>query len=210
MARRTPGRQRWIRRWFVGECLEQRYCLSSVLFESHDIACCSTGEVHTADLDGDGDVDILATSGGVVWYENTDGDGSFSTGTDITSSADGAKSVYAADLDGDGDIDVLSGSYNDDRVVWYENLDRRVTELKSDDIFNFFMNAFALAIEPHTAYLSPRGSDNFEISMKLSLEGIGALLGRESEYTSIARVVPGGPAALPDDLDVSRIVTAAA
>lgn len=76
----------------------------------------------------------------------------------------------------------------------YENLDRRVTELESDDIFNFFMNAFALAIEPHTAYLSPRGSDNFEISMKLSLEGIGALLGRESEYTSIARVVPGGPA----------------
>ena len=76
----------------------------------------------------------------------------------------------------------------------YRNLDRRVSELNSDDIFNFFMNAFALAIEPHTAYLSPRGSDNFEISMKLSLEGIGALLGRESEYTRIARVVPGGPA----------------
>ncbi len=76
----------------------------------------------------------------------------------------------------------------------YVNLDRRVTELNSDDIFNFFMNAFAQAIEPHTAYLSPRGSDNFEISMKLSLEGIGALLGRESEYTRIARVVPGGPA----------------
>ena len=76
----------------------------------------------------------------------------------------------------------------------YKNLDRRVAELKSDDVFNFFMNAFALAIEPHTSYLSPRGSENFEISMKLSLEGIGALLGRESEYTSIARVVPGGPA----------------
>lgn len=76
----------------------------------------------------------------------------------------------------------------------YKNQDRRVAELKSDDVFNFFMNAFALAIEPHTSYLSPRGSENFEISMKLSLEGIGALLGRESEYTSIARVVPGGPA----------------
>ena len=76
----------------------------------------------------------------------------------------------------------------------YANLERRVTELKSEDVFNFFMNAFALAIEPHTAYLSPRGSENFEISMKLSLEGIGALLGRQTEYTSIARVVPGGPA----------------
>jgi carboxyl-terminal processing protease len=76
----------------------------------------------------------------------------------------------------------------------YENLQRRIVELNSDDIFQFFMNAFAHAIEPHTAYMSPRGSENFEISMRLSLEGIGALLGRETEYTSIQRVVPGGPA----------------
>ena len=76
----------------------------------------------------------------------------------------------------------------------YKNLQRRVTELKADDVFSFFMNAFAQAIEPHTAYLSPRGSENFEISMRLSLEGIGALLGRQTEYTSIARIVPGGPA----------------
>jgi carboxyl-terminal processing protease len=79
----------------------------------------------------------------------------------------------------------------DDR---YENLDRRISELNSDDIFQFFMNAFAQSIEPHTAYMSPRSSENFEISMRLSLEGIGALLGRENEYTSIASVVPGGPA----------------
>jgi carboxyl-terminal processing protease len=76
----------------------------------------------------------------------------------------------------------------------YTNLDRRITELNSEDIFQLFMNAFAQAIEPHTAYLSPRSSENFEISMKLSLEGIGALLGRENEYTSIASVVAGGPA----------------
>lgn len=79
----------------------------------------------------------------------------------------------------------------DDR---YENLDRRISELNSDDVFQFFMNAFAHSIEPHTAYMSPRSSENFEISMRLSLEGIGALLGRENEYTSIASVVPGGPA----------------
>lgn len=76
----------------------------------------------------------------------------------------------------------------------YENLDRRISELKAEDIFQLFMNAFATSIEPHTAYLSPRSSENFEISMKLSLEGIGALLGRETEYTSIASVVAGGPA----------------
>ena len=91
-----------------------------------------------------------------------------------------------ADKDDEAIVETL-----DDR---YENLDRRISELNSDDIFQFFMNAFAQSIEPHTAYMSPRSSENFEISMRLSLEGIGALLGRENEYTSIASVVPGGPA----------------
>jgi carboxyl-terminal processing protease len=76
----------------------------------------------------------------------------------------------------------------------YDNLERRINELNNEDVFQFFMNAFAQSIEPHTAYLSPRNSENFEISMKLSLEGIGALLGRENEYTLISRIVPGGPA----------------
>jgi carboxyl-terminal processing protease len=90
----------------------------------------------------------------------------------------------------------------------YENLDRRISELKSEDIFQLFMNAFAQAIEPHTAYLSPRSSENFEISMRLSLEGIGALLGRETEYTSIARVVTGGPADKDGRLKAGDRVTA--
>ena len=76
----------------------------------------------------------------------------------------------------------------------YDNLERRINELNTEDVFQFFMNAFAQSIEPHTSYLSARTSENFEISMKLSLEGIGALLGRENEYTLISRVVPGGPA----------------
>ena len=90
----------------------------------------------------------------------------------------------------------------------YENLLRRIDELNSEDIFQFFMNAFAQAIEPHTAYLSPRSSENFEISMKLSLEGIGALLGRQTEYTSIARVVPGGPADMDGRLKAGDRVVA--
>jgi len=90
----------------------------------------------------------------------------------------------------------------------YENLNRRISELNADDIFQFFMNAYAQSIEPHTAYMSPRSSENFEISMKLSLEGIGALLGRESEYTSIARVVVGGPADKDGRLKAGDRVTA--
>ena len=90
----------------------------------------------------------------------------------------------------------------------YKNLDRRISELNSDDVFQFFMNAFAQSIEPHTAYMSPRSSENFEISMRLSLEGIGALLGRENEYTSIASIVPGGPADKDGRLKAGDRVTA--
>lgn len=92
-------------------------------------------------------------------------------------------------------------------VERYDNLDRRITELNGEDVFQFFMNAFAQSIEPHTAYLSPRNSENFEISMSLSLEGIGALLGRESEYTTISRVVPGGPASKDGRLKAGDRVT---
>ncbi|MEE8495962.1 MAG: carboxy terminal-processing peptidase, partial [Xanthomonadales bacterium] len=90
----------------------------------------------------------------------------------------------------------------------YDNLERRISELNEEDVFQYFMNAFAQSIEPHTAYLSPRTSANFEISMKLSLEGIGALLGRESEYTTISRVVAGGPAAQDGRLQAGDRITA--
>ncbi|MDZ4731903.1 MAG: carboxy terminal-processing peptidase [Xanthomonadales bacterium] len=90
----------------------------------------------------------------------------------------------------------------------YDSMERRINELKADDVFQFFMNAFAQSIEPHTSYLSPRTSENFEISMKLSLEGIGALLSRLSEYTTIASVVPGGPADQDGRLKAGDRVTA--
>jgi carboxyl-terminal processing protease len=106
-------------------------------------------------------------------------------------------------LAGKEDADIIETL--DDR---YHNLDRRITELDSDDIFQFFMNAYAQSIEPHTAYMSPRSSENFEISMRLSLEGIGALLGRENEYTNIARVVTGGPADKDGRLKAGHRVTA--
>jgi carboxyl-terminal processing protease len=90
----------------------------------------------------------------------------------------------------------------------YDNLERRIKELNTEDVFQFFMNAFAQSIEPHTAYLSARTSENFEISMKLSLEGIGALLGRENEYTLISSVVPGGPADKDGRLQAGDRITA--
>ena len=81
----------------------------------------------------------------------------------------------------------------DDR---YANLGRRIAEFNSEDVFQFFMNAYTRSIEPHSAYMSPRSVDNFEISMRLSLDGIGAMLQRETEYTTVMEIVPGGPADL--------------
>lgn len=76
----------------------------------------------------------------------------------------------------------------------YEGLGTRMGQLDSEDVFQLFMNAYGGAIEPHTAYLSPRTSENFQIAMSLSLEGIGAVLQQDKEYTEIRRIVTGGPA----------------
>ena len=89
----------------------------------------------------------------------------------------------------------------------YDNIQKRVTDLNADDVFQFFMNAYASAIEPHSSYMSPRLAENFEISMKLSLDGIGALLSSQNEYVEVAEVVPGGPADLDGQLQAGdRIV----
>ncbi len=84
----------------------------------------------------------------------------------------------------------------------YAGFGDRVSQINSEDVFQTFMNAYATSIEPHTNYLGPRASENFDISMKLSLEGIGAVLQREDEYTAIREIVPGGPASLSGKLKV--------
>jgi hypothetical protein len=91
-----------------------------------DIATSAGGAtgVHVADMDGDGDLDIVSASSNddtIAWYEN-DGEANPTwAAADIATSADGAKRVYVADMDGDGDLDIVSASYNDDTIAWYEN-----------------------------------------------------------------------------------------
>ena len=77
----------------------------------------------------------------------------------------------------------------------YTNIARRVKQMNAVDVFRTFVNAFTLSIEPHTSYMSPRSSENFDIGMRLSLQGIGAVLRSENEHTQIMKTVPGGPAA---------------
>lgn len=76
----------------------------------------------------------------------------------------------------------------------YANLQRRIDQYKSEDVFQDFMNALSETFDPHTSYFSPISSENFGIDMSLSLEGIGAQLTTEDEYTKVVRIIPGGPA----------------
>jgi len=76
----------------------------------------------------------------------------------------------------------------------YEGILRRTGQLNSEDVFQMFINAYTTSIDPHTAYFSPRTSENFKIRMSLSLEGIGAVLQTENEHTLVREIVTGGPA----------------
>ena len=84
----------------------------------------AVGSVDTADVDGDGDLDVLSASAAsdeIAWHENVLGTGASWAERVIATGADGACSVFAADLDGDGDPDVLSASAHDDEIAWHEN-----------------------------------------------------------------------------------------
>ncbi|TVS16242.1 MAG: tail-specific protease [Gammaproteobacteria bacterium] len=76
----------------------------------------------------------------------------------------------------------------------YSNRLSRSAQTNSEDAFQLYMNAVATSFDPHTQYFSPRTSENFNINMSLSLEGIGAVLRSEDEFTTVVRLVPAGPA----------------
>ncbi|MDQ1830366.1 carboxy terminal-processing peptidase [Massilia scottii] len=89
----------------------------------------------------------------------------------------------------------------------YENYVGRMGKVDSEDVFMTFMNAYATSIEPHTNYLGPRSADNFAIAMRLSLDGIGAVLQQREDYTVIREIVVGSPAGMSGKLKVGdRIV----
>ena len=85
---------------------------------------------------------------------------------------------------------------------------RQAQQTKSEDAFGLYVNAFTSVYDPHTRYFSPRTSQNFNINMSLSLQGIGAVLRSDEDYTSVVRLVPAGPAAKTGKIKPSdRIVS---
>ncbi|MGL5365261.1 MAG: carboxy terminal-processing peptidase, partial [Plesiomonas shigelloides] len=84
---------------------------------------------------------------------------------------------------------------------------RRLAQTNSEDVFSLFMNAFSREIDPHTSYLSPRNAEQFNNEMNLSLEGIGAVLQADDDYTVIRSLVAGGPASSSKNIAVGdRII----
>ncbi len=79
-------------------------------------------------------------------------------------------------------------------VKRYTNQLKRVEQTNSEDVFQAYVNNITQLYDPHTAYFSPRNSENFKINMSLSLQGIGAVLQSEDEFTKIVRLIPSGPA----------------
>ncbi|MCE9683323.1 carboxy terminal-processing peptidase [Halomonas alkalisoli] len=76
----------------------------------------------------------------------------------------------------------------------YEGQLSRLRQTNGEDVFGLFMAAVTSSIDPHTEYLSPRQGESFDIQMRLSLEGIGAMLQSDGEYVKVSSLVPGGPA----------------
>ncbi|MBT5122039.1 MAG: hypothetical protein HOM38_04860, partial [Euryarchaeota archaeon] len=95
-------------------------------YTASDIATSAEGaySVYAADMDDDGDLDIVSASGiddTIAWYENDGAANPSWTATDIATTADNARSVFVADMDGDGDLDIVSASCEDDTIAWYES-----------------------------------------------------------------------------------------
>ncbi|MFZ1289276.1 MAG: carboxy terminal-processing peptidase [Melioribacteraceae bacterium] len=89
----------------------------------------------------------------------------------------------------------------------YKNYHKAILQFKSEDVLQLYLNSFADAIDPHSNYLAPRTSENFNIRMKLSLEGIGATLQTENDYTKVVNIVPGGPAFKADNIHADDLIT---
>lgn len=93
-------------------------------------------------------------------------------------------------------------------VKRYENQQNRLSQHNEQDVFAVYANALTSQFDPHTSYFSPRRAENFDIDMRLSLEGIGAVLQNEDEYVKVVRVVPAGPADKQSDLKAAELIIA--
>ncbi|MDP6165777.1 MAG: carboxy terminal-processing peptidase [Gammaproteobacteria bacterium] len=92
----------------------------------------------------------------------------------------------------------------------YDSQIKRLLQVDQRDMFSTIANSITTVTDPHTTYLSPRNVEDFNIDMSLSLEGIGAVLQRDNDYTKIVRIVPGGPADKAGELKAADYIVGVA
>lgn len=92
----------------------------------------------------------------------------------------------------------------------YRRLAKSMSQFNSEDVFSVYMNTITSAYDPHTNYFSPKAADLFKQNMSLSLEGIGARLQTENDYTKVVEIVPGGPAEKSDAIHPNDRITGVA
>lgn len=111
---------------------------------------------------------------------------------------DELKNLWIRELKNEFEVQLLNGKTKDQAIKRIKNRYiasmQRISQISSEDVFSIFENAFATAIDPHTNYFGPVESENFNDDINLSLEGIGAVLSQEDEYTVIESILPGSPA----------------
>lgn len=105
---------------------------------------------------------------------------------------------------------VTDAEARDMLVQRYRSRMRSHAQLKTDEVYQWFINSYTASVDPHTSYLPPRSSEDFNIDMSLSLQGIGAVLQADNEYTKVRELVQGGPAAAGGELRPGDRITGVA
>ena len=120
------------------------------------------------------------------------------TKADYVETEEQLRELWLRELKNEFEVQLLNGKSRAEATKRLKNRYiasmRRLSQIKSEDVFSVFENAFATAIDPHTNYFGPVESENFNDDINLSLEGIGAVLSQEDEYTVIESILPGSPA----------------
>ena len=89
----------------------------------------------------------------------------------------------------------------------YQNQEKNIRQLQSEDVFQFIENVFCESFDPHTNYFSPKSFDNFKIQLNQEFEGIGARLSTDNDYTVVSEIIVGGPADKSAQLHVNDRIT---
>ena len=111
-------------------------------------------------------------------------------------------SVLSLKLTGDTDEEIA-----EKLAKRYRNQLSQVLKTNNRDIFQAYLSNVAKAVDPHTDYYSPRDSENFNMQLSLSLQGIGAQLTTDEEYTKVVELITGGPAERGNELQAGdRII----